>query len=343
MRIGYFCYNLSGNGPRVRAQEVINAIAEDTDHKTVVLTSEPEKVVKAADETVRISVKNPADVLLKIRRFFRDCDVVHVPINVYQVCFVRLGYYGPLVAGIGPGLQLQWHHVRLGKLARIDAKISTHEHQRGLAKSDVENFICMAAIDTEIFHSYPDREKKRMRNLMDIPEKDDVLLYVGSVTEEQGAALVDEMSREHATEDTTTVVVGDGDLRERVESNENIRYEGFVANEKLPDYYNIADITLGPRKMDSTSNVGLESIACGTPFISTAEGAIKKLFVFKENIYVWAERTPEDVWETAQRLLQDEERYQEQVEKGLTAIKEKPVTLNNAIKTHLDAYESVTE
>ncbi|MDZ7687779.1 MAG: glycosyltransferase family 4 protein [Halobacteriales archaeon] len=344
MKIGYFCYNLSGTGPSVRAQDIINGVSESTEHEVVVLTSETERVSEEADKVVPVSIKNPVRVLWKVLRHFNDCDVVHVPINIYQVVFVRMGYYGPLVAGVGPGIQQDWHHIQLARLARIGVKIRTHKYQTSWTDIGIGSAQCMGTIDTDLFYPYPEEKRRKARNEIGVSEEEDMLLYVGEIIEEQGAGLVDEMAREHATDDTVVIVVGKGDeeLEDRLEKNENLRYEGFVANKKLPKYYNTADITLGPRIGDVTSNVGLESIACGTPFITTAVGLIKKLF-YDEGTYVWAERTPEGVWETAQELLNDEERYDEQVKKGLETLEKKPLTLEGAVDTHIDVLRKAVE
>lgn len=337
MKIGYFCYNISGNGPRVRAREVINGFATRTDHKIVVLTSEPDLIDDSADTVVNVDIRNPASVFWSVRRHLTDCDVVHVPINVYQVAFVRAGYWGPLVAGIGPGLQKDRRHRLLLRLTAIDARVRTVEGRHKLPPIE-PIATCTATIDTDLFYPYTSEECEAAREQLSLPADDRVLLYVGTVSEEQGAGLVDSMAEMYTRSDTTIVVVGDGPLSDRMASNEKIRYEGFVPNRELPVYYNAADLTLGPRLKDVTSNVGLESIACGTPFISTAAGPIRSVFLYEDDIYCWADRTPQDVWETAHGLLDDKEAYERYVERGLDAIAERPVTLDRALSVHEDLY-----
>jgi len=89
MEIGYFCYRLSGTGPRTRAADIINAVAERSPHDVTVLTNEPEKV-RGPAEVHTVSIGDPADLLWTAQQAFSDADVVHVPINTYQVLFVRL-------------------------------------------------------------------------------------------------------------------------------------------------------------------------------------------------------------------------------------------------------------
>ncbi|MFC7196164.1 glycosyltransferase family 4 protein [Halosimplex aquaticum] len=133
------------------------------------------------------------------------------------------------------------------------------------------------------------------------------------------------------------IVAGDGEMADVFRDREDLQFEGFVDNKDLPAYYNVADVTVAPRRNDKTSNVGLESIACGTPMISTAQGHIVDLFKDR-GTYVWADRTPEAVLETVRELTGDPEYYQAQVERGLQTMEEMPLSLENAVQTHLDVY-----
>lgn len=340
MRIGYFCYNLSGTGPRVRAQDIINGFAARTDHDVVVLTSEPGLVDDGADIVVEVDIRNPVSVFRSVRRYLTDCDVVHVPINVYQVAFVRAGYRGPLVAGIGPGLQSDRRHRLLLRMLDIDARIKTFERQFELPINGLTATVT-GTIDTASFYPYTPEECVAARERLEIPTDDRVLLYVGELNEPQGARLVDSMADRFTRPDTTIVVAGGGPLADRMAVNEHIQFEGFVPNKQLPTYYNAADVTLGPRRNDVTSNVGLESIACGAPFITTATGTIRSLFLYEEDIYCWADRTPDGVWRTAQSLLDDEAAYEGYVRRGLEAIAKRPLTLERALSVHEELYTTL--
>jgi glycosyltransferase involved in cell wall biosynthesis len=338
MKVGYLCYHLSGNGPRTRACDVINAVADRTDHHVVVLTGEPERVSRSAD-IVPIAADKPFDALRKARRQFSGADLVHAPVNVYQALFARLAYCGPMVVGVGPGTQSTHRHGLLGRAIGIDFKIRTHEYMTRWERYGYETAICTATLDRDVFYPYDDERIRALRESMGIPAEADVLLYVGRLNEYKGARLVSELAR-LLEDETVLIVAGEGELEAEFEDREDLRYEGFVDNRELPDYFNVADVTLIPRETDVTCNVGIESIACGTPAITTAEGVIRLLFE-DYGTYVWAEREPAAVRDAAFALLEDEERYREQVERGFETLEGMNMSLEDALRTHLEVYERV--
>ncbi|WP_262176966.1 glycosyltransferase family 4 protein [Haloarcula laminariae] len=340
MKIGYFCYRLSGTGPRTRAADIINGVADITDHEVIVLTNEPEKV--RSEATVQtLSLDNPLKTLLRTRRAFADADVVHVPINIYQVLFTRLVYWGPLVAGVGPGIQNSLFHRLFGRLLGIDIKIQKEADETQWERLGYETANVLATIDRSQFYQYEDKRIQQLRTEHGIEADETVMLYVGALTEGQGAHIFDQMARQTENERHRFIVAGAGPLKERFESHDNLTFEGFVDNKVMPALYNVADITVAPRKYDVTSNVGLESLACGTPVITTATGKIERLFK-NRGTYVWADRTPAAVLRTATELVSDPDRYQAQVEQGFQAFDEMELTLNSAVETHLDVYERLS-
>jgi len=337
MEIGYFCYRLSRTGPRTRAADIINGVAERTDHEVVVLTNEPEKVT--ADADVRnISLDSPLETVRTTRRCFGDVDVVHVPINVYQVLFVRLVYRGPLVGGVGPGIQPTTFHRYLGRLLGIDVKIKGHERDTKWDESGYETAVCTATIDRHQFRPFDEATVRSLRADRGFEGGDTVILYVGKLSEGQGAHIVDRMARLSDDETIHFIVAGDGPLAERFKCRDDLTFEGFVANKATPNLYNLADVTVAPRKYDKTSNVGLESIACGTPMITTATGKIERFFKDR-GTYVWAERTPEAVLETVTELVDDPEYYEAQRQRGFETLDEMELTLGTAIETVVGVYE----
>ncbi|QLH78915.1 glycosyltransferase [Halosimplex rubrum] len=339
MKIGYLCYRLSGTGPRTRAADVINAVAGEPDQEAVVLTNEPEVVT--ADADVRpVAIDKPVHLLRTARSAFADADVVHVPINVYQALFVRLVYRGPLVGGVGPGLQPSAFHKRLGRLIGVDKKIKVHQWDTQWEEAGYDTAICTATIDTGVFRPYDDDRIAELRGEFGFDDET-VVLYVGRLTEHHGAHLVDEAARMAEGDDGLEfVVVGDGPLEDRFEGRENVTFPGFVENRRMPEFYNLADVSTAPRISDNTSNVGLESIACGTPFVTTATGTIEKLFGDRE-AYRWADRDAESLLAALRELAGDPEAYAAQRERGLRAIEEMPVTIDSALDIHLGVYEEL--
>lgn len=342
MKVGYFCYNLSGTGPATRARDVIDAIASETDIEVVVLTGEPDKVADGT-EVHPIDHRRPDRALLTARRAFANVDLVHVPINIYQVLFVRLVYHGPLVAGVGPGIQGTMRHVLLGRMLKIDKMIKTHEYSTRWERFGYDTAVCTATIDTGLFRPYSLDLVAECRAEYGFTPDDIVILYVGELTERRGAHLIAETAaRVSPDRPYRFLIAGDGPLRHRFEDREDLIYEGFVDNRKMPPLYNAADVTVAPRRVDNTSNVGLESIACGTPMITTAEGSITTLFEDR-GTYVWSERTSEALLSTVEDLVTDDAHYVTQMRRGFETLAEMDLTLESAVAVHLDVYADIVE
>jgi phosphatidyl-myo-inositol dimannoside synthase len=83
----------------------------------------------------------------------------------------------------------------------------------------------------------------------------------------------------------TYILGGKGDglkdikkLVDRLGLGNTIIMPGFIPNEELVDYYNIADVYIMPSKKDGFGIVFLESLACGTPVIAgNKDGSVDPL------------------------------------------------------------------
>lgn len=336
MDVAFFCYNLSGTGPRTRAKDLINGLADRSSISVHVLTNEAH-LVNSKAKTHEISVQNPTRLGKLTRKVVSRADVVQVPINIWQVMFVRAFYDGPLVAGVGPGIQTETWARYLGKALKIDRKIETLADS-GWEESGYETAVCTATIDRELFHKYEQDEIEAIRDKMGFSEGDDIILYVGKLSEDYGAKIFREMA--DIDQNHIYLAIGNGPQSEQFENHKNISHMGYISNNELPKYYNVADVTVGPRKIDGTSNVGLESIACGTPYITTAVGDIIE-FAVEPGAYLRAERKPAEVIEFINELLSNDEEYNQQVQNGLEFIENNSLTLESAIETHLEVYQEL--
>jgi len=62
-----------------------------------------------------------------------------------------------------------------------------------------------------------------------------------------------------------------------------VYFTGIVEHEKLPFYYNAADVTVLTSHYESFGLVALESIACGTPVVASPVGIIPELIATGNN------------------------------------------------------------
>jgi glycosyltransferase involved in cell wall biosynthesis len=56
-----------------------------------------------------------------------------------------------------------------------------------------------------------------------------------------------------------------------------VRFVGAVRHDQLPDWYRAADVTALSSHSEGIPNVLRESLACGTPYVSTDVGGISEL------------------------------------------------------------------
>lgn len=138
-------------------------------------------------------------------------------------------------------------------------------------------------VDTTLF-SPGNRQEARRR--LGIPERKQVLLYVGNMVPLKGIdvllAACELLFRENA--DLQLYLIGDGSSRNQLETESHLRgiasitrFIGPVAHSTLPNWYRAANVTVLPSRSEGVPNVLRESLACGTPFVASRVGGIPEL------------------------------------------------------------------
>jgi glycosyltransferase involved in cell wall biosynthesis len=98
------------------------------------------------------------------------------------------------------------------------------------------------------------------------------VLFVGRLVKEKGILVLDEAALELKKSDISVYVAGNGPEFENIK---NCILLGPVSQDKLPTYYNAADLLIVPSiHEEGFGRVILESLACGTPVIGSNRGAI---------------------------------------------------------------------
>ncbi len=72
-------------------------------------------------------------------------------------------------------------------------------------------------------------------------------------------------------------------LAERLGCTDTCRFVGSVPNERLRTYFSAADVSCLASRKEGWPNVVLESLACGTPVVATAVGAVPELLADHEH------------------------------------------------------------
>lgn len=141
------------------------------------------------------------------------------------------------------------------------------------------------AVDTD--HFAPRHSVTEARSIIGIHEDAAVLLSVRRLIRRNGldrlVAAMPEIVRQ--IPNALLVIVGKGEVREELEAQseslgmgKRILFTGFVPDDDLPTYYCAADLSIMPtRALEGFGLPILESMACGTPVLGSAVGAIPEI------------------------------------------------------------------
>jgi D-inositol-3-phosphate glycosyltransferase len=136
-------------------------------------------------------------------------------------------------------------------------------------------------------------DKEDARRQLGLTPEVPVLLFVGRFDPLKGIdRLLSTMTHlKHRGNLRLVIIGGDGDQSpefkrlQRVSSKlgiqEAVSFVGRVDQKNLPPYYSAADILVIPSYYESFGLVGLESLACGTPVVSTKVGVLED--ILKQN------------------------------------------------------------
>ena len=143
------------------------------------------------------------------------------------------------------------------------------------------------------------------------PDAPKYLLFVGRIDEAKGIPYLMEaweMIKEEFPK-VEFLFAGKGELENMIKG-ERIKKLGMVKNQDLPELFNQALFTVYPsvtlkRWEEQVGMVNLQSLACGTPVITTKSGAIPEYINSKVGILV-PERDSKAMAEAMRQLLKDE-------------------------------------
>jgi D-inositol-3-phosphate glycosyltransferase len=150
--------------------------------------------------------------------------------------------------------------------------------------------------------------------------QDKIMLFVGRIERLKGIdKIIRAMSCLSArTRDITPrlIIAGeDGNRPGEIEKLKNlaaglnlsgrVTFTGLVEYEKLPYYYNAADVCVFPSYYESFGLVPLESLACGTPVVATDVGDLRNIIRQGENGFVIKDGDPQNLAEKIEIVLTD--------------------------------------
>jgi glycosyltransferase involved in cell wall biosynthesis len=147
-------------------------------------------------------------------------------------------------------------------------------------------------VDTERFRPI---EKSLARKALNIPEGTKVLLSVGGLVPRKGYHRIIDLLPDliDCFDDIIYIVVGgatvEGDFSHQLHElvnekrlHNHARFEGSRPPDQLPAYYSAADLIVLPTSNEGWANVFLESLACGTPVVTTDVGGNREVIANQE-------------------------------------------------------------
>ncbi|KKL52569.1 hypothetical protein LCGC14_2284170, partial [marine sediment metagenome] len=168
-------------------------------------------------------------------------------------------------------------------------------------------------VDTDHFRP---RSRVRARRRLCLPQDEPLVLYVGRIEPLKGIDILLRAAAETEGRFCLLVVGGDSrDARRKAELRrlaaemgiaERVFFQDAVSHERLPLYYNAADICVVPSYYESFGLVAVEAMACGVPVVASRVGGLLETVRHGETGYLVSQRCPEPFAERLELLLDNE-------------------------------------
>ncbi|GAB6275364.1 MAG: hypothetical protein STSR0004_22300 [Peptococcaceae bacterium] len=141
-------------------------------------------------------------------------------------------------------------------------------------------------------------------------------------------------------------VIGDGELKEEVKKlinqenlNKRVKLLGWVPHEELPKQLNEMKLLVIPSYTEGLVNVMLEAMACGTPVLATAVGAIPDVIKDGKTGFILEDNNPETIAKGIIRALNHPNL--EQIVANARALVEKEFTFEAAVERYRKIFDEI--
>jgi len=151
----------------------------------------------------------------------------------------------------------------------------------------------------------PVENKNAIRQALKLPDSKIILFTVRNLVARMGLEnLIEAMqSVIRNASDIYLVIGGAGPLNGRLTKmaeqlgvNDCIRFEGFIPEETLPHYYQMADMFILPTKeLEGFGLVTLEAMASGVPVLGTPVGGTKEILTQFDPTFLFKDTSPESM------------------------------------------------
>ena len=296
----------------------------------------------------------------------KSSDLIHVHGHPYLSSFlaakIAKKYSKPLVLTqhntfIEYGSSL-WDHVEWLNDYAIGKQVLKEADKIVVVSNATGNYVLSLGADPEkicVLHNGVDVNRFRplngvkdeMRKNLGISKDSSVVLTVRRLVYKNGIDTLIESAKKAIKKNPRLffLVIGKGPdfekVKERIEQlgmQENFRLTGFISDEGLPFYYNIADFFVLPSKSgEGLPLVALEAKACGVPVIATNVGGISE--VIKEDYgKLVPPNSPDSL---AKAILEFSHRELSTLQKDLRVMIEQKYSWDKNVEKLVEIYEEL--
>jgi D-inositol-3-phosphate glycosyltransferase len=200
-----------------------------------------------------------------------------------------------------------------------DRIVCASQHEKhlltGLYGADPDRVaVVPCGVDLDLFRPQDKEAARRALGCSD----ERIILFVGRIEPLKGIDILINAAAQLAEESDFHVLIVGGDRRSQRQVShlqglasdlgigERVCFLGAVDHEKLPLYYNAADVCVVPSYYESFGLVALEAMACGTPVVASRVGGLTGTVRDGETGYLISWRCPEPFAERLELLLDNE-------------------------------------
>ena len=176
---------------------------------------------------------------------------------------------------------------------------------RSIGPPDLRIEVLRNGVDLDLFQ---ERNRDQVRRELNLSGP--TLISVGLLIPRKGHELV--IQALARLPDAQLLICGEGPMRdqlerhaERLSVSDRVRFLGPVAHEELSRYYGAADVLVLASCREGWPNVLLEAMACGTPVVATAVGAVPEFINHPHAGRIIHERTAPAIAEAVRVLLEN--------------------------------------
>lgn len=143
-------------------------------------------------------------------------------------------------------------------------------------------------------------------------ERDNLIAYIGALSKTKGVpnlleAIPQVLARKN---DVQFIIAGAGQLKGKVEDyldeqnlNDKVKFAGWIPHDELPKCLNELKLLVLPSYTEGLPNIILEAMACGTPVLATAVGAIPDVIRDGKTGFIMQDNSPECIARNIIRAL----------------------------------------